>query len=165
MSERTSTFRRLYGERPLHLVVLLLCFLVSAYAASRILGDPAALRIAIWFLGAAIAFDLVLSPAAALLDRGLVALRGRREASARMASSRSVSPVNYVRLPLALSALLLLLYTPVIFQRSEEPYLVASGLTQDPYLERWVGISVALVLLSALAYAVAVLRARRRSSG
>jgi hypothetical protein len=157
MSGRTSTFRRLYGERPLHLVVLLACFLVSAYAVSRVLGEPtaAAVRIAAWFLGAAIAFDLVLAPLAALVDRGLVALRGR---------GRGVSPVNYLRFPLGMSALLLLVYTPVIFRRSEGPYGAASGLDQAPYLGRWVAISVALFVLSALAYAVAVLRHRRRAT-
>ena len=156
MSGRESTFRRLYGERPLHLVVLLACFLVSAYAASRVLGDPAALRIAVWFLGAAIAFDLVLSPLVALVDRVLVRLRGR-------GPRRSPLLLNHIRVPVGLSALLLLLYTPVIFRRSEGPYGAASGLDQEPYLARWVGISVVLVLLSALSYVVLRLRARRRS--
>ena len=152
-----KAFRRLYGERPLHLLVLLGCFAVSAYAASRLLGDPAALRIAAWFLGAAVVFDLVLSPLLALADRVLLRVRGRREPS-----SRRVSPVNYVRVPVLLAGLLLLVYAPVILQRSEEPYRVASGLDQDPYLERWLAISATLLVLAALAYAVAVVRARRR---
>ncbi len=151
------TFRRLYGERPLHLVVLLACFAVSAYAASRIVGDPAALRIAAWFLGAAIVFDLVLAPLLALADR---VLRGARD-RVRGGPGR-VSPVNYVRVPVLLSGLLLLVYAPVIFRRSEEPYRAASGLDQEPFLERWVAISAGIFAVAALAYAVAALRARRR---
>ncbi len=151
-------FRRLYGERPLHLLVLLACFAVSAYAASRLVGDPAALRIAAWFLGAAIAFDLLLAPGMALADRVLLALRG----AGRPRRARAVSPVNFVRVPVAFSGLLLLVYAPVIFQRSEEPYRAASGLDQEPYLERWVAITAVVFAVAALAYAVAVLRARRR---
>ncbi len=151
-------FRRLYGERPLHLLVLLACFVVSAYAASRLVGDPAALRIAAWFLGAAIAFDLLLAPGMALADRVLLALPGAR----RPRTPRAVSPVNFLRVPVALSGLLLLVYAPVILQRSEEPYGAASGLDQEPYLERWVAITAVIFTVAALAYALAVLRARRR---
>ncbi len=151
-----KAFRRLYGDGPLHLLVLLGCFAVSAYAASRIVGDPAALRIAAWFLGAAIVFDLVLSPLLALADR---VLRGGRD-RVRGGSGR-VSPVNYVRVPVLLSGLLLLVYAPVIFRRSERPYGAASGLDQEPFLERWVAITAAICAVAALAYVVAVLRSRR----
>ena len=152
------TFRRLYGERPLHLVVLLASFVVSGYAASRVIGTPEALRIAAWFLGAAIVFDLVLSPLLALLDRGLTALRRRR----KLGGSR-VSPVNYVRVPVLFSGLLLLIFAPVIFQRSEPPYFDASGLTQNPYLDRWLAITAVLFGTALLSYVVAVVRAGRRA--
>ncbi len=155
-----TRFRRLYGDRPLQLITLLGCFAVSGYAASRLFGDAAALRIAAWFLGAAIVFDLVLSPLLALADRVLLALRGGRD-TVRGRRGR-VSPVNYVRVPVLLSGLLLLVYAPVIFRRSEEPYRAASGLDQEPFLERWVAITAGIFAVAALAYAVAVLRARRR---
>ncbi len=154
-------FRRLYGDGPLHLLVLLACFALSAYAASRTVGDPAALRIAAWFLGAAIVFDLVLSPLLALADRLMLAVRGGHD-RARGGSGR-VSPVNYVRVPVLLSGLLLLVYAPVIFRRSEEPYRAASGLDQEPFLGRWVAITAVIFVVAALAYAVAVLQARRRA--
>jgi hypothetical protein len=150
-------FRRLYGEGPLHLLVLVGCFLVSGYAASRVIGTPDTLRIAAWFLGSAIVFDLVLSPLLALVDRGLTALRRRRRLGGSV-----VSPVNYVRVPALLSGLLLLIYAPVIFQRSEPAYFDASGLTQDPYLDRWLAITALIFGAALLAYVVAVLRARRR---
>ena len=141
--------RRLYGERPLHLVALLACVALTAYVASRLVGTPPALRIAVWFVGAAVAWDLVGAPLLALVDRGLRALPGR------------VSPVNYVRVPLALSALLLLVFAPLVFRRSEGPYGAASGLDQDPYLERWLLLTALLFVGAGIAYAAALLRARR----
>jgi hypothetical protein len=153
-----KTFRRLYGDSPWQLVVLLASFVVSGYAASRVVGTPDAVRIAVWFLGAAIVFDLVLSPLLALADRGLTALHGRRRPG-----DRRVSPVNYVRVPVLYSGLLLLIFTPVIFQRSEPPYFDASGLTQNPYLDRWLAITAVLFGVALLTYAVAVLRAGRRA--
>jgi hypothetical protein len=143
------TFTRRYGDRPLQLLTLLGCFLVAGYAATRVLGTPPALRLAIWFVGAAVAWDLVVAPLLALADRALRALPGR------------VSPLNYVRVPLGLSALLLLMFTPMIFQRSERPYADASGLLQDPYLDRWVVVTAVLFAAAAIGYGLAVLRARR----
>ena len=143
------TFRKLYGDRPLQLVTLLVIFVVAGYAASRVVGTPNALRIAIWFVGAAIAWDLVVAPLLALVDRGLQAVPG------------PVPPVNYLRVPLVLSALLLLVFTPLIFQRSEPPYFDASGLTQNPYLDRWLLVTAVLFAAALIAYAVALLRARR----
>lgn len=54
-------FRGLYGESPLHLLILLLSFVVCGYAAARLLeGDwPAIVG---WFVGAALLHDLVLVP-------------------------------------------------------------------------------------------------------
>jgi hypothetical protein len=151
-----GAFRRLYGDRPLHLVTLLGCFLVAGYAASRLLGDPKALRIAVWFVGAAVVWDLVLAPLIALGDRAVRPLWSRRRSL-----PGGVPAVNYVRTPALLSGLLLLLYTPQIFQRSEPSYFDASGLTQNPYLDRWLLVTALLFGLAALAYGVAVLRARR----
>lgn len=144
-----QTFQRLYGERPRQLVVLLGCFVVAAYAASRVVGTPPALRIAVWFVGAAVVWDLVVAPLLALADRGLQALPG------------PVQPLNYVRVPLALSGLLLVVFAPSILQRGEQPYAAASGLDQQPYLGRWLLVTAVLGAGAALAYAVEVLRARR----
>ncbi len=149
------TFRRLYGDRPLQLVTLLGCFLVAGYAASRVVGTPQAVRTAAWFLGAAIVWDFVLAPLMALLDRALRPLSTRSRAL-----PGGVPALNYVRVPAALSALLLLVSAPLIFQRSEGPYFDASGLEQDPYLGRWLLVTVLLFAGAALTYAVAVLRAR-----
>ena len=148
-----SRFGALYGAQPWHLLALLACFVVSAYAVSRVFGDRTALvRIAIWFVGAAVVWDLVLGPLYALADRGLRPLR--------RVAVRGVAVRNYVRVPALVSSLLLLVWTPLIFQRSEQIYRLKAGLVQDPYLERWAAVTAVLFALSAVAYAVAVLRRR-----
>ena len=146
-------FKHVYGAQPWHLVALLACFAVTAYAVSRLLDDlPVLLKITIWFVGSAVVWDLVLGPLLAGADSVL------RRAAGRL----RVSPVNYVRFPALLSLLLLVMFTPLIFQRSESIYRLKAGLTQDPYLDRWLAITGVLFALSALAYAVDVLRTRRR---
>jgi len=148
-------FGRRYGASPWHLVALLNCFLLAAYAVSRVWGDPGFWRIAVWFVGAAIVWDLIAGPLIALADRLLRPLRSR---------PRRVPVVNHVRLPALLSGLLLVVWTPVIFQRSEEVYRLKTGLDQDPYLERWAAITVVLFAVSAVAYGARLARAARDSS-
>ena len=149
-----SRFERLYGAAPWHLLVLLASFALAGYAVSRLFGNPALLRIAIWFVGAALVWDLVLGPAYAAADRALRPLR--------RAGPRGVGLVNHVRVPALLSSLLLLMWSPVILQRSEGVYRAKAGLRQDDYLERWLVITAVLFALSALALGLRVLRARRR---
>lgn len=145
-------FSRLYGAAWWNLVALLGCFALTAYAVSRLLDDlPVLLRIAIWFVGAALVWDLVLGPALALADRLL-----------RPLSRTRVPALNYVRVPALLSLLLLVVWLPLIAQRSEVVYRLKSGLTQNAYLDRWLLVTAVLVAASAVAYGVAVLRARRR---
>jgi hypothetical protein len=147
-----SAFRRLYGAGPWHLVAQLGCFALTAYAASRLLDDlPVLLRIAIWFVGAAVVWDLLLGPALALADRLLRPLGALR-----------VPALNYVRVPGLVSLLLLVVWLPVILQRSEGVFAVKAGLTQDPYLGRWVAVTAVLFLASGLVYALALVRASRR---
>ena len=153
---RDTRFTRLYGASPWHLLAMLALGAVTAYVVSRLLDDPALIRIAIWFVGAAVVWDLVLGPLYAVADAAW------RPASRRL-RVRGVRPLNYVRVPVLLSSLLLLLYAPLVLQRSEGVYQAKSGLSQDPYLGRWLGITAVLFALSAVAYAVAVVRAGRRS--
>ena len=145
-------FRRLYGAHPLHLLVLLLCFALGLYAVTRILGDPAVVTIAVWFVGAALVWDLVLGPLLALADRALLPLH-------------RVGALNAVRVPLLASALLLLVWAPVIFQRSEPTFRTKAGLGQDVFLGRWVAITALLFVVSGALYAVNRLRARRGAPG
>lgn len=143
---------RWYGASPWHLVAVLGCFLLAGYAVSRLLDEPALLRIVLWFVGAAVVWDLVAGPLIALADRLLRPLRSR---------PRRVGLLNHIRVPALLSGLLLVVWSPVIFQRSEQVYRLKAGLQQDPYLERWLAITAGLVALSALVYAVRLVRAGR----
>ncbi len=142
-----SALRRWYGAGPLHLLSLLGCFALAAAAALHVVDDPLRLTYLAWFVGAVVAHDLVLFPVYALLDRSLGALWHRRRRPVTGA-------VNHVRVPALLSGLLLLVFAPVVLQRSEPAYRAATGLSQDPYLERWLLVTAALFLGSALVFAV-----------
>jgi hypothetical protein len=144
-------FRRLYGAGPLHLVAMLLAIALSLYAVTRIRDDPALLKIAVWFVGAALVWDLLLGPALAVVDRLLLPLH-------------RVGALNHVRVPLLASALLLLVWAPAILQRSEGVFRTKAGLSQDVFLGRWLVITAVLCAVSAALYGLRVLRGRRRSA-
>jgi hypothetical protein len=67
--------------------------------------------------------------------------------------------INYVRVPAALSGLLLLVWFPLIL-RLRSPYHASTTLSADPYLWHWLAVTGTLFLLSAVALA---LRLRRQS--
>lgn len=142
-----------YGARPAHLLVLLVCFVIAGYAAWFLLGDPALLRVLIWFVGAAVVHDLVLFPLYSLADRAL----------ARM-PRRGVPLVNHVRVPLLGAGLTFLVYLPGIIRQGGVTHQAATGLDQEPYLGRWLTLVAAMFVVSALVYAVRlVVRPRSRS--
>jgi hypothetical protein len=144
-------FLRLYGASPLHLAGQLACFVVAGYAAVQLLGArPAA--VLLWFVGAAVLNDVLLAPLYLLLDRS-----GRRRRG-------FPSWWNHVRVPAAISLLLLLVWFPEIARRSRS-YPRLTGLDASVYLGRWLAVSGALFVLSALALGVGRLRAARRSGG
>jgi len=139
--------RSTYGAGPLHLLALLGSFALAGAAALQVAPDPLRLRYLAWFVGAVVLHDLVLFPLYAVLDRSAGALVRRRRAAAP-------GSVNFVRVPALLSGLLLLVFAPSVLRRSEPAYSAASGLTQEPYLLRWLLVSAVLFLGSAVLYAV-----------
>lgn len=146
-------FRRRYGASPLHLLSVLTCFALAGYAVLQASDGPRPVRMAVWFVGALIGHDLVLFPLYALADRVLLRVApGRRDGQVS-------GSINFVRVPALLSALLFLLFFPLILRRSEDAYFVASGLDQSPYLGNWLLISAVLFGSSALLF---VLRIGRR---
>jgi hypothetical protein len=153
---RRGLWRR-YGAGPGHLAAVLGSLLLAGYAVSRLLDEPVLFRIAAWFVGAAVVWDLVLGPLLALADRVLRATVGRVRAA-------GVSPLNYVRVPLLLSGLLLLLFAPSVLRRSEGIYAAKTGLAQDVYLGRWLAVTAVLIAGSALAFGLVLARARGRKS-
>ncbi|MFE2597240.1 hypothetical protein ACFXCZ_12150 [Streptomyces sp. NPDC059396] len=155
-------FRRLYGESPLQLLLLLASFALCAYAGIRLLsGDW--LLILIWFVGAAVLHDLVLVPLYSLGDRGAeAALRSGREPSGRDARGEHGPGVNHLRVPAFLSLLLLLVYWPLVL-RASRPYEDATRLSIDVFLGRWLLITAALFVVSAVWLVARLYTDRRRA--
>ena len=134
---------RLYGDRPLHLLAHLASFALVGFVLLQLVDTRAVANIALWFLGAVILHDLVLLPFYSAIDR---------------AGARLGPAVNHVRVPLALSALMLLVYFPLILGRSTANLEGVSGAPHDGFLGRWLLVSGGLFLASAVLYAV---RSRR----
>ncbi|MCY7366437.1 MAG: hypothetical protein LH469_14170 [Frankiaceae bacterium] len=78
----------------------------------------------VWFVGAVVVWDLVLGPLLALAARGLQPLHRLRV--------RGVRALNVVRVPALLSALLLLVWAPLVLRRSEGVYEAKSALQIEP---------------------------------
>lgn len=133
---------------PLQLLLLACSFALAGYAGVQLLaGDW--FGVALWFVGAAVLHDLVLLPLYAGADRALsraLGAVGRREWTV------------FVRVPAALSALLLLVWFPLISGQVADHYQSATGLSGDGFLSRWLLITAALFGGSAV---LLVLRLRR----
>ncbi|MGY6026113.1 hypothetical protein [Streptomyces spinosirectus] len=126
---------------PLQLLLLACSFALSAYAGVRLLeGDW--FEVALWFVGAALLHDLVLLPLYAAADRALVRAAGPRRRA-----------VGYVRVPAALSLLLLLVWFPLISGQVAERYGAVTDLPADRFLTRWLLLTAALFGGSALVFA------------
>ncbi|MFR0356410.1 hypothetical protein [Streptomyces sediminimaris] len=131
---------------PLQLLLLVCSFALSGYAGIRLLaGDW--FGVALWFTGAALLHDLVLLPLYAAADRALVRAAGPRRRW-----------VGYVRVPAALSLLLLLVWFPLITGQVADRYGAVTGLPADRFLTRWLLVTAVLFGGSALLF---VLRLRR----
>lgn len=161
-------FARFYGANPLHLLTMMFCFALWLYVI--VVAGPKTFintavwwqSIAVWFVGAAVLHDLLLFPLYALADlslrTGLRAMRGLP-----IPLRARVPIVNYVRLPVLGTSLTFVMFFPGIIKQGTFFYHNATGLTQDPFLRRWLLLVAAMFATSALAYAVRLaLRARRR---
>jgi hypothetical protein len=146
-------FRYEYGARPLHLVGIVLSLAIAAYAAYMLFQRPDRIQIGIWFLGAILLHDLVFLPLYSAIDR-LPARTARRRPTPLLA-------LNHVRIPVAISGLLFILFIPLILKTGEATYTQTSGQTPDAYLERWLGITAVLFMVSALLFVARRLRAGR----
>ncbi len=152
--EERAGFQRWYGAGPLHLAAIAVNAAISGYALTRIVGASRWGEILAWLGGAIVLHDFVLFPLLVVADwavgKALKDERGRR-----------VPLLNHVRLPLALSALLLLVFFPLVLRGRAEAYRMNTGLSIDPYLWRWVAVTAALLVGSAALYALRFVRSRR----
>lgn len=155
-----ARFRELYGAGVLHLLVMLPTLAVAAYAVLTLLvGDPSLVRVAVWFLAAVVANDLVLNPVAAVLDG---VLRGGLRWLPRLPASRTT--INYIRVPALGAALTFLVYFPGIVRQGEPVVLGQSGLDQSPFLLRWLLLVAGMVALSIVVFRLARRRHRVRTA-
>ena len=146
-------FRAHFGGSPLSLLVLLATFALGGYAAWTLVGDRV-VGVIVWFVVALIGHDLVLLPLYAIVDRTAVA-----------ASDRVRPPVpwiNYLRFPAVVSGVLLLIFLPAIGAFSTNTVTYLTTLSTKGYLSTWLAITGVLFLISALCYALAMVRAARR---
>ena len=151
-------FRRRYGAGALHLIAHLLGFAVVAFALDRIFSGGDVKQLVIWYLGFAIAHDLVFVPAYTGLDRLLRATLSRLPLRTRA----GLPVINHVRAPAVISALLLIIYFPLITGQNDGWYFQYSGHHVTHYLRNWLLITAVLFLGSGLIYAARVARARSR---
>ncbi|MCW2912772.1 MAG: hypothetical protein JWN52_840 [Actinomycetia bacterium] len=153
-----------YGADPLQLLALLACFALAGYAAGRVVAAGIWEGFVVWFVGAALIHDLLLFPLYAIAD-----VVAQRLPWHRLPWHRRRSPaaaqwppwINYLRVPIGLSGMLLLVWFPLILRRSQDRYEASTALSTSPYLGRWLLVTGVLFAGSALAYA---LRLRRDKS-
>jgi hypothetical protein len=167
----TSRIRHWYGANPLHLLALLAAFALAGYAVRSVIAAGQFRGFAIWFAVAIIGHDLLLFPLYSLADLSVQRLlpwgAGRRQASRQAATSPGAVAgppvINYVRVPVTFSLLILMAFFPLILGLSEPEYRRASGLTTQPYLWRWLAVTGVLFAGSAVLYALCCRRASTRA--
>jgi hypothetical protein len=153
-----ARFRRHYGAGPLHLLAHLAGFAVAAFALDRIFSGGDVRQLLEWYLGLAIAHDLVFVPAYTGLDRFFRAIVDRLPVRTRS----GVPLINHVRAPGLISALLLIIYFPLIVRESDPTYFSMSDHHLTHYLRNWLLITLVLFLASGLSYVARVARALTR---
>jgi hypothetical protein len=142
---RPRLSRPRYGASPLHLVGHLGVLGIAAYVFGSLLAPGAG--VLVWFVGGALLHDLVLLPLYSLLDRlGRAVARG--------------PALNHVRVPAAISGVLLLVFFPLILVRAPGAYESAAGHPPEGYALRWLAVTLALFAGSGLLY---LWRSRRRT--
>lgn len=159
-------FARFYGANPLHLLTMMSCFALCLYVI--VVAQPDTFvntqvwwqSIAVWFIGAAILHDLLLFPLYALAD---LSLRSGLRAMSHLPvpAAAEVPMVNYVRVPVLGTGLTFLMFFPGLIKQGASTYHNATGLTQDPFLQRWLLLVAVMFATSALAYALRLARHTR----
>ncbi|MEC4019414.1 hypothetical protein [Streptomyces sp. H27-D2] len=146
-----NSIRARYGASPVHLLLVLCSFALTLYAGIRLLkGD--ALGVALWFVGAALIHDLLFLPVYTFTDRALQALFRFRRAPDRDSGGPAMENagwINYLRVPAFVSALLLLVWYPLILDRVGA-YSSYTALPAGVFWGRWLLITAGLFALSAL---------------
>jgi hypothetical protein len=129
--------RRAYGASTWHLLAHLALFGVIAYVLVQMAGQRGWLNFVVWLTAGALLHDTVLLPAYAAVDAML---------------RRAFGPaVNRVRVPLAISGLLALMFFPLILATGDANFVRAAGHHAGVgFAHAWLLISLGLLCGSAL---------------
>ena len=146
-------FSQLYGAHPMQLVTLIAALALAGYAALHLVRDVAWMPVLTWFLAAVIGHDLILFPLYAAADGLLVRALHRWGA------------VNYLRVPVLAAGLTFLLFLPGIIRQGAGSYHAATGLTQAPFLGRWLLLVSGFFAVSAALFVIRRVVARWMPSG
>jgi hypothetical protein len=139
-------------------MVLLASFGLAGYASLQLFSQMW-MRVAVWFVGAAVGHDLVLLPVYGVADAGAAWIWRRRGPSVPTAQW-----INYVRAPTMLSGILFLIWLPEITGLNHRPFLRTSGLNPSRFLGDWLLVTGIAFLVSALLFAISFRRAARRTT-
>jgi len=150
-----GSFARRYGASPAHLAGHLALLALAFWAISTMLDMRAAGNWVLWLVAAAILHDLLLLPLYAVPDRLLARVVAGRRAP-------RVPVINHLRVPVAVSGVLLLVSFPLVLERAPGNIARVAGFTPSGYLTAWLGLSAAAFALSAAVYGVRLLRVARR---
>ena len=145
-------FRYEYGAGPLHLIAVLSSLALVLYAILRIFEIPSTGGILLWMGLAIIAHDFIALPLYSLFlrvaEEGVDAgVRPRR---------RALLTLNHIRIPAAMSLLLLLISFPLVFQLDEPRYELTTGLDLDRFLGNWLLITAVLFGVSGILLALKI---------
>ena len=137
--------RARYGASPVHLLAHLTLLPLAGWALLTVLDFRAASNVVAWLIGAVILHDLLLLPAYSTLDT--------------LARTATRGAINYVRVPVGLSLLMLLVFWGTISGKGEGAFHRVSGLSYEGYFARWLLVTAGLFAVSGAVYLL------RRSSG
>jgi hypothetical protein len=126
---------RRYGASPVHFAVHALALALAGWAVLQLAGVRRADDVLAWFLGALLLHDLVVLPCYSLLDR----------AAARVTRGPAI---NHVRVPAALSALLLAVWSPTIFGWNDATFARVAGFTREGVPAGWLWLTTGLFAVS-----------------
>jgi hypothetical protein len=156
-----ARWRRRYGAGPLHLLGHLAVLALAAFALDQIFSGGDVKQLLVWYVGFAIAHDLVFVPMYTELDR-----LGRRLLE-RLPSypTGDVRLINHLRAPVLISGVLLLVYAPLITGRSDTELIAVTGHAFHGYLLNWLLVTAVLFIGSGFIYALRVARARASQRG
>ncbi len=155
-----SLWKRAYGESPLHLLGQLVAFAIAIYAFKQIIDVTSTdnLNLAIWFVAGALLHDILFVPIYLVLD--LLMRLGVQDHA-----MRDLRVINHVRVPVAISGVLLLTTFSLILGKNRGTFARTAGVQQPDFLARWALITAGVFLLSALVYVARMRVAAGRRAG